>query len=68
MRRNFINALMREISQTPIYRVCCYEVICLWNRANPVGSRAFQQTVDTDDLKIYKVFKLEIFQFSIFAL
>lgn len=57
---------MREISRTPIYRVCCYEVICLRNRANPVGSRAFQQT-DTNNLKIHKVLKLEIFfnfQFS----
>lgn len=51
MRRNFINALMREISQTSIYRVCCYKVICLRNRANPIGSRAFRHTADTNDLK-----------------
>lgn len=57
MRRNFINALMREISRTPIYRVCCYQIIRLRNRANSAESRAFRQIADTNDLKIQKILK-----------
>lgn len=59
MRHNFINALVREISRTSIYWVRCYEFICLWNRANPVRSHAYQQELLT--LMILKSWNSRIF-------
>lgn len=56
MRRNFVNALTREISRTPIYQVRCYKLICLRNRANPVKSHAFHTVtaLDSNNLKKLK--------------
>lgn len=51
---------MREISRTPIYRVRCYKLICLRNRANPVKSHAFHTVtaLDSNDLKNFSLFTL----------
>lgn len=66
MRRNFVNALMREISRTPIYRVRCYKLICLRNRANPVESHAFHPAIASDANDLKKLKNSRFLGFSIF--